>query len=100
MSGPPEDSTRRRQIPIDAVAASTPAASGADADAASEAAAMAAGKLDQESRYREHTRTERIRDHVSRAAICVVWLLFLLYATAFLVLAWHYLAPHRSGMAG
>ena len=66
-----------------------------DAESQKEAAAVAAGTLELESKRAEHRRTERIRDHVNMAAIFVVWFFFSLFVIAIGVVAWHYLTPER-----
>jgi hypothetical protein len=45
-----------------------------DVEGEKEAAAVAAGRLEEESKLAEHRRTERLRNHVNRAAVamCVI----------------------------
>ena len=62
-----------------------------------EAQAFAEGTLEEQSKRREHRRSERFRDHVSLAALVVVWLIFALFAVAMLILAFHYFMPTRWG---
>jgi hypothetical protein len=72
-------------------------ASDGDSDARREAAALAAGTLEEESKRGEHRRSERFREHISRVSLVVVWFLFALFAIATLILAFHYLTPKTWG---
>jgi len=58
-----------------------------------EAAAVAAGTLEEESKRSEHIRSESLRDHVHRGMLALVWLIFILIAFAILVVTWHHLVP-------
>jgi hypothetical protein len=60
-----------------------------------EAASLASGTLEEESKKAEHSRTERLRNHVHRAAVCSVWLLFFLVTSALIIVAYHYLVSER-----
>ena len=58
-----------------------------------EAAAVAAGTLEEQSKRSEHRRSERLRDHIHRAMVCLVWLILFLIVIAILVVSWHHLVP-------
>jgi hypothetical protein len=60
-----------------------------------EAAAVAAGTLEDESKKAEHGRIERLRNHVNMAALGGVWLLFFLFTSATLIVALHYMMPTK-----
>jgi hypothetical protein len=84
-----------RTIPESADAGTEAASVTGDAKGQKEAAAVAAGTLEEESKRAEHHRTERLRDHVNRAAIFAVWFFFFLFVLAIGVIAWHYLMPEK-----
>ncbi|MDQ6869142.1 MAG: hypothetical protein M3178_12355 [Pseudomonadota bacterium] len=84
-----------KRIPELAGAETEPASITGDAEGQKEAAAVAAGTLEEESKRAEHRRTERLRNHVNRAAIAAVWLFFLLFAFGIVAVAWHYLTPEK-----
>jgi hypothetical protein len=65
-----------KRIPELAGAETEPASITEHAEGQKEAAAVAAGTLEEESKRAEHCRTERLRNHVNRAAIAAVWLFF------------------------
>jgi hypothetical protein len=84
-----------KTIPDSADAEIAPASVTGDAKGQKEAAAVAAGTLEEESKRAEHRRTEQLRDHVNMAAIIAVWLFFFLFVLAIGVTAWHYLMPEK-----
>ena len=61
--------------------------------ATSEAAAIAAGKLDVKAKVSEHGRRERFRDHAADGAVFILWLLMITTAVAIFAVAWHILTP-------
>ena len=64
-----------------------------DADAESEAAAIAAGNLEEVSQRKEHGRRERFRDHAAIGAIAIFWLVILATCLSIVALAIHFLTP-------
>jgi hypothetical protein len=84
-----------KKIPELAGAETEAASATTDAKGQKEAAAVAAGTLEEESKRAEHNRTERLRNHVNRAAIVAVWFFFFLFVLAIGVIAWHYLMPEK-----
>jgi hypothetical protein len=81
-----------KRIPELAGTESEPASITGDTEGQKEAAAVAAGTLEEESKRAEHRRTERLRNHVNVAAIAVVWIFFSL---GIIAVAWHYLMPEK-----
>ena len=84
-----------KTIPASADAETEPTPVTGDQEGQKEAAAVAAGTLEIESKRAEHRRTERLRDHVNLAAIVAVWFFFFLFVLAIGVIAWHYLTPEK-----
>ncbi len=70
-------------------------AAGGDLSGEKEAAAVAAGTLEEESKKAEHGRSERLRNHIHRAVIGIIWIIFGLAAIALLAVAAHYMLPGR-----
>ena len=68
---------------------------GEDDSAISEASAIAEQNLDEISQAKEHGRKERFRDHASRGAVLILWLLMGATAIAIFAVAWHFLAPAK-----
>jgi hypothetical protein len=68
---------------------------GGNGDAQREARAIAAGTLEDLSKRSEHRRSEKFRDHISHAALGVIWLLFALFVISLVFLACHYLLPKQ-----
>jgi hypothetical protein len=73
-----------------------------------EAKALSTGDLEKKASQNEHSRTERFRDHVARAIICLFWVVF-----AGVILAgsiwffhlitpdkWHFLTPVQTDKIG
>jgi hypothetical protein len=89
---PPNDFKR---IPASAGEETESASVTGDVEGQKEAAAVAAGTLEKESKRAEQSRTERLRNHVNRAAIGAVWLFFSLFSAGIVVVAWHYLMPEK-----
>ena len=58
-----------------------------------EAAAVAAGTLEEESKRLEHRRSERLRDYIHGAMLGVVLVIGVLIGIAIVVVAWHHLVP-------
>jgi hypothetical protein len=85
----------RPQVPLEPFLPTMP--EGVNGNAQREARGFAAGNLEEISKRSEHRRSERFRDHISNAALCVIWVLFVLFMFAGTFLAWHYLMPRKWG---
>jgi hypothetical protein len=62
-----------------------------------EAAALAAGTLEEQSKKSEHQRNERLRNHTHNAIVYLIWLSFCLIVVGLLSSAWHHLLPLKWG---
>ncbi len=77
--------------------------SGFDSSAIKESQAIAAGDLEGEARKNAHERGEKIKNHVSRAAVMFFWFaIIILFIMAFswswhllTPIEWHYLADEK-----
>lgn len=72
-----------------------PEQDGGDQLAEQEAKAIANDELEQKARTADHGRSERLKDHLIKAAIGVFWLTVALAITALVILGWHVLMPDK-----
>lgn len=72
-----------------------PPPEGGDELAQEEASALANDDLEQRAKEADHGRAERLKDHLSTAAIIVFWVAVALFGLALIILTWHVLAPDK-----
>lgn len=58
-----------------------------------EAAAIAAGTLDEAAKRNEHDRTEKFRDAVALAVLILFWIAFAAMVVATIIWFWHLITP-------